>query len=89
MLQDYDSTFENPNIEIRNAKQYRNPNVQNSKQTKGVLPCVFMFWSLIFLSFEFVSNFDIRISGFPVSDRWMKCMYFCDISFCHCGMQNL
>jgi hypothetical protein len=23
---------ENPNIEIRNPKQYQNPNVQNSKQ---------------------------------------------------------
>ena len=25
------------------------------------------FWSLIFRSLEFVSNFDIRISNFPVS----------------------
>jgi len=29
--------IKNPNIEMRNPKQYQNPNIQNSKQTKPEL----------------------------------------------------
>jgi len=89
MLPERNNSCENPNIEIRNPKQYQNPNVQNSKQTKAVQPCVFMFWSLIFLSFEFVSNFDIRISDFPVSDKCIKYNHFGDVSSCQSRMLNL
>ena len=41
-----------------------------------------MFWSLIFGTFEFVSSFDILISDFPVSDKWINCKHFDYISFC-------
>jgi len=68
----------NSNIEIRNPKQYQNPNAQNSKQKRyGIGICVLVID--IFVSefrnseaFEFVSNFDIRISDFPVPDSWIK-----------------
>ncbi len=61
-----------------------------------------VFWEFEFMSFEFVLrlcsgwwagrtiyNFDIRISDFPVSDRWIKYNHFYDISFCQFGIQNL
>ncbi len=43
-----------------------------------------VFLKFGFLSFEFVcglrlensTNFDIRISEFPVSDKWIKCNHF-------------
>jgi len=63
--------IENPNIEIRNPKQYQNPNLQNSKQSQGKTVVV-VFWSLVFCSFRFASSFDIRISDFRVSAKWVK-----------------
>jgi hypothetical protein len=53
--------------EIRNPKQIQNLNDQKSKQKLVSLrnnPGGFLFWSFGFWSFEFVSNFDIRISDF-------------------------
>ena len=40
--------YENPNIEIRNPKQYLNPNVQNSKQNRPNNKCDWAFWSFVF-----------------------------------------
>ena len=128
----------NPNIEIRNPKQYQNPNVKNLKQMQittwwirkkspklvissearnlcsvthwkyKISPCGrndiiaefdflrvhhyldFIFFLIFgFLSLEFVSYFDIRISEFPVSDKWIKCNHFERISFCQFGILNL
>ena len=31
-----------------------------------------VFLGFEFLSFEFVSGFDIRVSDFPVIDKWVK-----------------
>jgi hypothetical protein len=50
---------ENSKIKIRNPKQYQKSNFQNSKQNNlSMLVMFFLFWS-----FEFVSNFVLRISG--------------------------
>jgi len=59
--------FENPNIEIRNPKQYQNLNVQNSKQDWAIITAIYLFWL-----FEFVSSFEIRISCFLVLHKRVK-----------------
>ena len=57
----------NPKHEIRNAKQYTLTKIQMS-QTVAVIEPANMVLFLVFgnLIFEFVSNFDIRISDFTM-----------------------
>jgi len=81
--------FENPNIEIRNPKQYQNLNVQNSKQDWAIITAIYLFWSFEFWSFEFVSSFEIRISCFLVLPKRVKSKLFSNMLFCHFRMQNL
>ena len=50
------SEIRNPNLEIRNKSEMQNPNVPN-----GSL-CLGFGFSSVVRSFEFVSNFDIRVS---------------------------
>ena len=42
--------------EIRSTKQYVNSDTKNSR----------LFWSFEFITFEIVSDFDIRISNLPL-----------------------
>jgi len=66
-----DSSTKNPNIEIRNPKQYQNCNFQNAHQTMAA-PDLLLFWSFELESLDFVSNFEFRISDFRVSGSWVK-----------------
>jgi hypothetical protein len=65
----------NSKHEARNPKQIQNSNVQNSKQKQHgtMLSVFFSFWSFEFRSFEFVSNFDIRISDLRNLKRPCPC----------------
>jgi hypothetical protein len=54
--------FVNSKSEIRNPKQARNPNAQNSKRKRLDAWKMFLFWSFEFWSFEFVSDFGFRAS---------------------------
>jgi hypothetical protein len=63
--------------EARNPKQIQNSNVQNPKQKQHgtILSAFFSFWSFEFRSFEFVSNFDIRISDLSTFTRpCLRCL---------------
>ncbi len=62
----------NPKFEARSTKQIQNPNFQMSKTQ--ILKLTYLFWSFGFSEFEFVSDFDIRISNlspFP-GTAWEK-----------------
>jgi hypothetical protein len=63
MFTNRDNLNKNPNIEIRNPKQYQNPNVLNSKQ-KRIGTAVFCFghWHFGHLNLFRVSIFEFRIS---------------------------
>jgi len=58
-----DKEIRSPKFEIRN--NFQNPNDQNSKQ----------FEQFEFGTFEFVSNFDIRISDFLAQGTSKGCNY--------------
>ncbi len=48
-----------------------------------------MFWSFVFRLLGFVSNFEIRLSCFPVPWRWLNCMISSIILYYHFKMHNL
>jgi len=52
----------NPNIEIRNSKQYQITKIQMTKKK--------MFWKFKNWNFEFVSDFALRISNLV----WRSCL---------------
>ncbi len=72
--------------EIRNNTKIRMLKIQNKCR---LLLQFYNFLKFKFLYFEFVSYLIIRISKFPVSDKWIRCNHFEDISFCQFGTQNL
>ena len=55
--------YQNSNIEIRNPKQYQNPNAQNSKQKRdGIRICVLVIDIFVIRSLFRASIFEFRIS---------------------------
>jgi len=82
IIKSQEQPSKNMNMEIRNTKQYRNANFQNSKQKPHdtTISCFGhaqrrrLRRVLIFLSFVFFSSFEFQISYFPVPHRWVKCM---------------
>ena len=77
--------------EYRNPKSQTIPKSECQKfKTNADYYLDFMFFLKFgFLLLKFVSYFDIRISEFPVSDKWIKCNHFERISFCQFGILNL
>jgi hypothetical protein len=76
----------NPNIEIRNPKQYQNPNVQNSKQSQGKAVVV-LFRSFVLWSFRFASSFDLPAYAGARSVHSMRALLMPDLD--HPGKQRL
>src|SRR5438067_1329700 len=56
----------NPKLEIRNKPEIRNSKSETNPKTSITEPRVF-FWSFWISDFEFVSDFEIRVSDFPRS----------------------
>ena len=55
--------YQNSNIEIRNPKQYQNPNAQNSKQKRnGIGICVLVIDIFVIRNLFRASIFEFRIS---------------------------
>ena len=82
MSSNHRNNLKNTNIEMRNTKQYRNANFQNSKQ-KHNDTTVFRFghWYFGHLYLFRVSMFEFRISPSP-TDGWN--VWICmNISCCH------